>query len=176
MAANIRANTCASLIAALVTGVLFVGCGRPNESPQRPTSSTTAYPEAAEKSVYYYVSQLHNSDFKWDGPTSIEDRIPANHAVRALACRGDAAVPVLLAIARDDPQVDKFSLFDALSEIGIPIWEFEDDFYDGKVGGVRAWWAKNREATLASRTEHRELIGLPPPDLYDEMGMVRRKQ
>lgn len=176
MAASTLAKTTARSMAALVLAAHIVGCGGTDGAPQQSTNLAAGYEEATEKSVYYYVSQLHNSEFKWDGPTSTEDRIPSNHAVRALACRGDAAVPALLAIARDEPQVDKYSLYDALSEIGIPISQFKDDFYDGKVGGVRAWWDENRKATLAFRTEHRESIGLPPPDLYDEMGVARRKQ
>ena len=64
-------------------------------------------------------AELKNPDYEWNGPTSVEDRIPNLHAAQALAYRGDSAAIVLFD-AIDDPEIEIISIYDAISNLGIP--------------------------------------------------------
>ncbi len=105
-------------------------------------------------------TELRNSNYQWNGPTSIEDRIPMLHAARALAYRGDSAAPVLFD-AVDDPNVDVYSVMDAISELGIPAHEYHDEIIARRSRGLRDWWTHNQLSTLRQRNKHRYEIGLP---------------
>ena len=105
-------------------------------------------------------NELKNPDYCWNGPTSHEDRIPVLHAARALAYVGDDAVPILIDAAKD-PDIDIISIYDALSEIGIPVHQFHGDIMDRKMAAVKNWWHENAKSTKSARSKHRVGIGLP---------------
>lgn len=105
--------------------------------------------------------ELKNPDYEWNGPTSVEDRIPMLHAAQALAYRGDSAADVLFD-AIDDPEIEIISIFDAVSNLGIPAYRFRDEILSRDSSTVRKWWEKNRDSTLDERNRHRLNIGLPP--------------
>lgn len=105
--------------------------------------------------------ELRNSEYRWDGPCSSEDRIPVLHAARALACIGDDAVPLLMDAAKD-PNVDIISIYDALSEIGLPVDLYYDELMARDVSQLERWWHDNKDRTRSDRNEHRSSIGLPP--------------
>lgn len=87
---------------------------------------------------------------------------------------GDAAVPALLSVAKDDAGIDKISIYDALVETGIPMHQFQEAFYKGDISDAQIWWKKNQASTLSQRTQYRDSIGLPPPDVYDQFGNVMK--
>jgi len=105
--------------------------------------------------------ELKNPGYRWDGPCSREERIPKLHAARALAYWGDPAVPILLD-ALEDPDIDIYSVEDALSEIGIPVHLYYPQIWKRDSGPVRRWWADHRMDTIGERSRHRAEIGLPP--------------
>lgn len=105
--------------------------------------------------------ELRNPEYRWDGPCSREDRIPVLHAARALAFIGDHAVPTLLDAA-EDPTVDIISVYDALSEIGLPVSLYHDELMARDASQLEHWWHRNKDLTRAARNEHRSMIGLPP--------------
>lgn len=161
-------------------GVLVVsGCGQDgldgNQSPQSQLPDIRPYDlEKLEftdvRSVTFYESKLEDRSFVWDGPTSHADRIPASHALRALSFIGDAAVPCLLRIAATTTSSDqRIGVYDALAEVGLPVNEFPE-VQNGDTVGISKWWKDNRESSMEARTVHRNVIGLPPPNLYDESG------
>lgn len=112
-------------------------------------------------SVDELAVELRNSDYRWDGPCSRDDRIPVLHAARELAYIGEDAVPVLLD-AMDDPTIDFASIYDALSEIGLPVSVFDDRLHDRDSRSLRKWWLENAERTRDTRSQHRVGGGLPP--------------
>ncbi len=87
--------------------------------------------------------------------------MPVLHAARALAYRGDSAAPVLFD-AVEDPADEIYSVLDAISELGIPAYNFNDEIINRKSAGVREWWNKNKTSTETSRNRRRYQIGLPP--------------
>ena len=101
------------------------------------------------------------TELVWNGPASIEDRIPVLHAARALAYIGDQPVPALLRAVRDQ-SVDVVSIEDALDEIGLPAYKYEDDLHRRDPGLPEKWWDENREKTIRTRSDIRVGIGLPP--------------
>ena len=105
--------------------------------------------------------ELRNSEYRWNGPCSREDRIPVLHAARALACIGDDAVQTLLDAAKD-PNVDIISIYDALSEIGLPVDLYHDELMARDVSLLEQWWHHNKDQTRSDRNEFRSSIGLPP--------------
>jgi hypothetical protein len=113
------------------------------------------------RSPAFYAGKLGDTKFRWLGPTSVEDRIPRDHAARALAFIGDPAVPYLLnAIDRED--LDIVSIYDALSEIGLPVSDFENEIVHRRdSSGIREWWQEHAGSTRAFRSKHRRAIGLP---------------
>ncbi len=128
-------------------------------------------PQVPTESVEYYEQKLVDPEFRWNGPTSAEDRIPVLHAARALAYIGDPAVPVLLRAMTHEPFEDaifdrhyRVSLMDALSEIGLPAHEYRASFNSRNPEPLARWWDENRLKTKSNRSEHRRLIGLPPVD------------
>lgn len=126
--------------------------------------SCRATPKVQIESVEYYISKLKDSDFVWNGPTSREYRIPKLHAARALAYIGDDAVPSLFD-AIEDEAIDKYSIFDALGNIGLPVYDFRDDLLDYRdTTGIRRWWAEHQATSKARRSRHRIAIGLPELD------------
>lgn len=112
------------------------------------------------KSPQALAVELHNSDYRWNGPCACDDRIPVLHAARELAYIGDDAVPVLLD-AIEDPSLDFASIHDALVEIGLPVPLFYDELSARDANSLRAWWFKNRDRTKEARSEHRVDGGLP---------------
>lgn len=106
-------------------------------------------------------TELCNPNYEWDGPTSVEDRIPVLAAARALAYRGDSAATILFD-AVDDPNVEIISVLDAISELGIPAHQFQDEIMARDSRLLRKWWDENQESTLNERDSHRRQIGLPP--------------
>jgi hypothetical protein len=114
------------------------------------------------QSPEFYSKKLNDQDFRWEGPVSHEDRIPSSHAARALAYIGDDAVPFLFdAVERED--VDIISVYDALSEIGLPVQEFHTEIVERRdPGSLKKWWEKNKASTRTERSNHRIRIGLPP--------------
>jgi hypothetical protein len=157
-------------LAALAT-LVATGCDRDRNVPpdeivhaeeaanQRPLELEEAPPPKVE-SVEYYETKLLDKTFVWDGPTSCEDRIPVLHAARALAYIGDPAVPALLR-ASTNKVIHFPSVYDALAEIGLPVYEYwKDGQRDPKP--LEKWWERNRVKTALSRSQHRERIGLPP--------------
>ena len=139
-----------SLFIAVLYIACFAGC----------SSSPPEQEKVKVKSVAYYESKLLDNSFRWEGPTSRENRIPVLHAARALAYIGDDAVPALFR-ALEDERVDIFSIMDALSEIGLPVDDYADEIDRRESRGLKKWWAENRDKTRASRSEHRVSIGLP---------------
>ena len=109
-------------------------------------------------------AELSNPKYEWLGPTSVEERIPILHAARALAYRGDSAAVVLFD-AVDDPEIEIFSVLDAISELGIPAHEFHDEIMSRNTDRLREWWEANRASTLDQRNGHRKRIGLPPAQI-----------
>lgn len=108
--------------------------------------------------------QLRNPDFRWEGPTSVEDRIPTLDAACALAYRGDSAAMVLFD-AVDDQEVEVYSVLDAISELGIPTRFFHDEIMARDSAGLRKWWKANRVSSMKERNKHRYQIGLPPAEI-----------
>ncbi len=106
-------------------------------------------------------AELKNPDYEWNGPTSVEDRIPNLHAAQALAYRGDSAAIVLFD-AIDDPEIEIISIYDAISNLGIPAYRFRDQIFARDSSTVRKWWETNKDSSLAERNRHRLDIGLPP--------------
>jgi hypothetical protein len=104
--------------------------------------------------------ELHNPDYRWYGPCSRDDRIPVLHAARELAYIGDDAVPVLLD-AMEDPAIDFASIYDALSEIGLPVSLFDDRLQKRDAADLRKWWFENAGPTRDARSQHRIDGGLP---------------
>ena len=116
------------------------------------------------QSVEFYVEKLSDSDFVWEGPASREDRIPKLHAARALACIGDPAVPALFD-AMEKEEIDRYSIYDALAEIGLPVHQFHEELMERRdTTGIRTWWKENRIASKPDRSKHRIQIGLPALD------------
>jgi len=114
------------------------------------------------ESVEFYAGKLKDASFVWKGPVSHEDRIPVLHAARALAYIGDEAVPVLFD-AMEDETIDKVSIFDALEEIGLPVWDFQEDLLDRRdTNRIRQWWEEKGVGSKSARTRYRDQIGLPP--------------
>ena len=111
-------------------------------------------------SVKQLATELHNSEYRWHGPCSREDRIPVLHAARELAYIGDEAVPVLLD-AIEDPTIDFASIHDALSEIGLPVSLFYDQLDNRDATALREWWSGNADRTRDARSQHRLGGGLP---------------
>ena len=111
--------------------------------------------------VEFYETKLMDKEFKWTGPVSNEERIPSLHAARALAAIGDPAVPPLLR-AIENESIDINSVYDALSEIGLPVHEYSDEIYQRNALGITKWWHENGEETRATRSAHRVRTGLPP--------------
>ena len=130
-------------------------------SCQEADPAAVAAPQFKVESVEFYEAKLHDPAFVWEGATSREDRIPVLHAARALACIGDPAVPALLRALKDE-SVDINSIYDALSEIGIPVHEFEAEIYRRETKGVAEWWETYRLSSRWRRSRHRDGIGLPP--------------
>lgn len=115
----------------------------------------------ADKSIHFYSTQLRNPEFQWHGPTSREDRIPTLHAARAMAYIGDSAVEELVN-AIPDNRVEIISIYDALSEIGLPVSDFESEIIDHRSASeIRQWWIANRESSRTIRNLHRKSTGLP---------------
>lgn len=117
--------------------------------------------DIVELDIDQLKAELKNPDYRWNGPQSREDRIPALRAACALAYVGDDAVPILIDAAKD-PDIDMVSIYDALSEIGIPVHQFQGDIMYRKMDDVESWWRKNAESTKSERSKHRMSIGLPP--------------
>jgi len=115
--------------------------------------------EAAK--VDFYERMLMDKEFTWNGPTSHEDRIPWLPAARALAAIGDPAVPALLR-AIENESIDIVSVYDALSEIGLPAYEYRSEIYQRKASGISNWWKENRDKTRSKRSARQVRIGLPP--------------
>lgn len=145
-----------SRLIAAVSLITVLGC-----SDRLPMKSPSEGQKTELQEIDYFKAKLHDPRFVWTGPTSREDRIPVLHAARALAYIGDAAVTALLD-AVDDPDVDIYSLQDALVEIGLPVSKFDRDLRERQSAGLRAWWRENASETRASRSRHRVSIGLPP--------------
>ena len=123
-------------------------------------SATSAKPLKVE-SVAYYEEKLLDKTFQWDGPCSHEDRIPVLHAARALAYIGDPAVPTLLRASKNK-SINTVSVYDALAEIGLPVYEYWKDGKRCDPAPLEKWWAENRAKTAAARSKYRQKIGLPP--------------
>ncbi|MEQ8791318.1 MAG: hypothetical protein RIC55_33965 [Pirellulaceae bacterium] len=124
-------------------------------------SCSSSNSEVEVESVEFYVAKLSDSDFVWHGPASNEVRIPKLPAARALAYLGDDAVPALFDVMEND-EIDKFSIYDALAEIGLPVERFSEALLERRdTMGIRAWWKENRVASKADRSRHRIRIGLP---------------
>ena len=138
--------------------ILLAGCSEKNIAAQNLAHETRYLVPLKTLGV-----ELRNPDYLWNGPCSQEDRIPVLHAARALAYWGDSAVPILLDTI-DDSEVDINSVYDALSEIGIPVHEYQSEIMNRQSKGVRKWWADNQESTVGTRNEHRANIGLPSVD------------
>jgi hypothetical protein len=118
-------------------------------------------PEIKTMPAEYYFLQLKNKSFVWHGPCSIESVIPSRQAARALAYLGDGGVPYLLD-AIDDPEVEIYSLYHALSECGLPVEDFEKEIITQRSSvEIREWWDRCRQGTLSMRSRHRQEIGLP---------------
>ena len=137
----------------LVLAICVVGCN--SSTSHKPHDPAFLVP------IETLRTELRNPDYDWDGPTSVEDRIPVLAAARALAYRGDSAAPILFD-AVDDPKVEIFSVLDAISELGIPAHQFHDEIMVRDSKDVRKWWDDNRVSTLKSQNRHRHQIGLPP--------------
>ena len=138
------------LVIALLFGACFAACS--SSPPEREIVKV--------ESVEYYERKLLDKSFRWGGPTSREYRIPVLHAARALAYIGDDAVSSLLR-GLEDERIDIDSIVDALSEIGLPVHEYDGEINRRESHGLIKWWTENREKTRASRSEHRVSIGLP---------------
>lgn len=109
----------------------------------------------------FFCRKLKDRNYRWTGPTSKENRIPKLHAARALAYLGDAGVEFLL-YAVDDPKIDRDSVYDALSEVDLPVEFFENDIlYKNNAGRLRDWRRENRIDSKDQRSRHRVQIGLP---------------
>ena len=92
------------------------------------------------------------------------NRIPVLHAARALAYIGDPAVPALFRAARNE-SIDSRSVFDALSEIGLPViryWDGSDHPDPAALERLEQWWIENQEKSAVARSRFRVSIGLPP--------------
>jgi len=114
------------------------------------------------ESVEFYAGKLKDPGFIWRGPVSNEDRIPVLHAARALAYIGDESVPVLFD-AMEDETIDKVSIFDALEEIGLPVWDFQEDLLDRRdTIRIRQWWEEKGVGSKSARSRYRVQQGLPP--------------
>lgn len=109
-----------------------------------------------------YAKELSNEEFKWNGPVSREDRIPISHAARALAYLGDPSVPYLFdSVANTDVSI--LSIYDALSEIGLPVEDYREEIVTNrKITGISKWWDEHRFTSLRARSHWRQGIGLPP--------------
>lgn len=108
----------------------------------------------------YYFANLHNPDFVWRGPTSREDRIPKLQAARALAHIGDPAVPYLIKAIKD-PSIDIISIYDALSEIGLPVQEYKTQIIEDRdAAGIGEWWILHGTETKQQRELFRREIGV----------------
>jgi hypothetical protein len=148
--------------------VMFAGgCGDTSKSVPRVASESEDAEEAATspkpvkvESVAYYEKKLLDKNFKWDGPCSREDRIPVLHAARALAYIGDPVVPALLRASKNK-SIDIVSVYDALDEIGLPVYEFCKDGEWCDPAPLEKWWEENRSKTAPARSKHRRRIGLP---------------
>ena len=94
---------------------------------------------------------------------------PDLHAACALAYLGDPAVPALFRASRNE-SIDYDSVFDALSEIGLPViryWNKPGRIDPTALEGLEQWWRENREKTAAARSQYRVSIGLPPVEEED---------
>ncbi len=133
-------------------------------SRARSQSMTEAANHLTLKPVAFYEQKLLDKTFRWDGPCSRQDRIPVLHAARALAYIGDSAVPALFRAARNG-SIDSSSVFDALSEIGLPViryWDGSDHPDPAALERLEQWWIKNQEKSAFARSKFRVSIGLPP--------------
>ena len=140
------------VVLVVASAIVQTGCANPSH-----TSHDAQHLVALE----ILTVELKNPDYEWNGPTSVEDRIPMLHAAQALAYRGDSAADVLFE-AIDDPEIEIISIFDAVSNLGIPAYRFRDEILSRDSSTVRKWWEKNRDSTLDERNRHRLNIGLPP--------------
>lgn len=153
-----RRRMCMSvMVFHLLMLVSVVACAEssPNATQQRQAT-------VIQTTLRLYAEKLHDPTFDWPGPTSHEDRIPVLHAARALAYFGDDAVPFLVE-AIPDRKIDIYSIYDALSEIGLPVHDFHAEIIDERTTeGIQRWWQENRVGTRTERSRHRQQIGLPP--------------
>jgi hypothetical protein len=112
------------------------------------------------ESPEFYFSNLRNQDFVWRGSTSREDRIPKLHAARALAYIGDPAVPCLFRAITDE-SIEIVSIYDALSEIGLPVELYQTQIIENRSSSdIVNWWKLHGTETRHQRELYRKEIGI----------------
>jgi hypothetical protein len=161
-------SAAASGMSPLFVVALALTAGCDHKSTAIPRAERQATTKAANhltvKPVAFYEQKLLDKTFRWYGPCSRQDRIPVLHAARALAYIGDPAVPALFRAARNK-SIDSRSVWDALSEIGLPViryWDDPDHPDPSALERLEQWWIENQEKTAVARSDFRVGIGLPP--------------
>lgn len=114
------------------------------------------------ESAAFYAKRLKDKDFVWQGPVASGDRVPTVQAARALAFVGDESAGFLFS-AIEDREVDIYSVYDALRELGIPVEQFHESIVENRdAEEIKQWWMQNKESSKDHRSKIRAVIGLPP--------------